>query len=355
MAILYRSHDFVRWVRAKDPLHYAEGTGMWECPDFYPVYLNKSVGFGDKYVVKASLGDMGHDYYAIGRYDKSRDVFVPEKDSVLGGLGLRYDYGKFYASKTFYDDVNKRRLLWGWISESDNVDDDVKKGWSGIQAFPRRVLLDKYGKQLVQWPVEEIEILREKQIDVPSKNLKGGSLVEVSGITATQADVEISFKIKDFRRIEKFDETWNNSQLLCTEKGASVKGGLGPFGLLILASKNLEEQTPVFFRIFKNNHKKFVVLMCSDQSRSSLNPTNDKQSYGTFVQVNPNYQELSLRTLIDHSVVESFGANGKSCITARVYPTLAIHDNAHLYAFNNGTRDVQITKFRVWNMKKAQI
>lgn len=57
----------------------------------------------------------------------------------------------------------------------------------------------------------------------------------------------------------------------------------------------------------------------------------------------------------DHSVVESFGGEGRACITARVYPTLAINDKAQLYAFNNGTADVNITRLNAWSMKKAQI
>lgn len=56
---------------------------------------------------------------------------------------------------------------------------------------------------------------------------------------------------------------------------------------------------------------------------------------------------------IDHSIVESFGGEGKSCITARVYPKLAILKNAHIYVFNNGTKSVTITRLRGWSMKKA--
>ncbi|PWA83231.1 beta-fructofuranosidase, insoluble isoenzyme CWINV1 [Artemisia annua] len=40
---------------------------------------------------------------------------------------------------------------------------------------------------------------------------------------------------------------------------------------------------------------------------------------------------------IDHSIVESFGGGWKTCITARVYPTLAVGNEAVLFAFNNGT------------------
>jgi len=63
---------------------------------------------------------------------------------------------------------------------------------------------------------------------------------------------------------------------------------------------------------------------------------------------------LSL-TQIDHSVVESFGGEGRGCITARVYPTLAINDKAKIYVFNNGTSEVKITRLHAWSMKKAHI
>jgi hypothetical protein len=84
-----------------------------------------------------------------------------------------------------------------------------------------------------------------------------------------QADVEISFRTIELQKAEKLDPKWTNPQALCSQKGASVKGRLGPFGLLTLASKGLQEQTAVFFRIFKGQDK-YVVLMCSDQSRYIL-------------------------------------------------------------------------------------
>ncbi|TXG46444.1 hypothetical protein EZV62_028053 [Acer yangbiense] len=147
----------------------------------------------------------------------------------LGGVpGLRYDYGKFYASKTFFDSDKNRRILWGWVNESSSVDDDIKKGWSGLQAIPRRLWLDKSGKHLVQWPVVELESLRVKRVHQPSKFLEAASVLEISGVTAAQ-----------------------------------------------------------------------------DQSRSSLNDMNDKTSYGAFLNVTCS-EKLSLRSLIDHSIVESF-------------------------------------------------
>ncbi|KAE7999095.1 hypothetical protein FH972_003575 [Carpinus fangiana] len=361
LAILYRSKDFVHWTKVQHPLHSANDNGMWECPDFFPVLINFNVGVDTavigpnvKHVLKLSLDDTKHDYYTVGTYNLKKDIYVPDKGQVESDSGLRYDYGKFYASKTFFDSAKNRRILWGWINESSSVEDDVKKGWSGVMAIPRSIWLDKSRKQLVQWPISELERLRENQVNLPNQVIKGGLALEVSGVTSAQADVEISFRTIELQKAEKLDPSWTNPQAICSQKGASVKGRLGPFGLLALASKGLQEQTAVFFRIFRGQDK-YVVLMCSDQSRSSLNNGNDKTTYGAFLDVDPSREELSLRSLIDHSIVESFGGGGKACIIARVYPTLAIQNEAHLHVFNNGTENVQITRFSAWSMKKAII
>lgn len=58
---------------------------------------------------------------------------------------------------------------------------------------------------------------------------------------------------------------------------------------------------------------------------------------------------------IDHSVVESFGAGGKTIILSRVYPQLAVLKQAHLFVFNNGTEPITMEKLKGWDMKSAQI
>lgn len=142
LAILYRSKDFLHWVKAKHPLHSAKKTGMWECPDFFPVSIHGQNGLDTsengpavKHVLKASLDNTKHEYYTIGTYNIDKDIYIPDKGSVENDSGLRYDYGKFYASKTFFDSSKKRRILWGWINESSSVEGDIKKGWSGLQVM----------------------------------------------------------------------------------------------------------------------------------------------------------------------------------------------------------------------------
>lgn len=61
-------------------------------------------------------------------------------------------------------------------------------------------------------------------------------------------------------------------------------------------------------------------------------------------------KKLSLRSLIDHSVVESFGEGGKTVITSRVYPKLAVGSDAHLHVFNNGAETLTVERLTVWSM-----
>ncbi|XP_024963941.1 beta-fructofuranosidase, insoluble isoenzyme CWINV1-like [Cynara cardunculus var. scolymus] len=358
-ALLYRSTDGINWTRSEKPLHFSSKTGMWECPDFYPVAndgkrgLDTSVqGNNTMHVLKTSYNS--REYYVIGNYDAKADRFgVIGNDFTVSSTQLQYDYGRFYASKSFYDNAKQRRVLWGWVNEGDSGSDAVKKGWSGLQSFPRSVWLSDTRKQLVQWPVDEIEKLRTKQVNITNRELKGRTLLEIPSITASQADVEVSFSLSNLNEADVINSEMVDPQLLCAQKNASVSGSLGPFGLLVLASKNLTERTAVFFRVFKGPNK-FLVLMCSDQSKSSIAQEVDKSIYGAFLDLDPHHN-IPLRSLIDHSIVESFGGEGLACMTARVYPKLATNEDTKLYVFNNGTQTLSISNLNAWSMNKAKI
>ncbi|XP_052625166.1 fructan 6-exohydrolase isoform X2 [Lactuca sativa] len=361
IAFLYQSEDFVNWSKYDSPLLTVPGTGIWECPDFFPVWVDSTKGVDTsvmnsrvKHVLKVGLFDYATDYYMIGNYSPAKENYVPQNELTLNTL--RYDYGKYYASKSFFDPVKDRRILMAWVNESDSEADDIAKGWSGLHSFPRSAWLDQNQKQLVQWPIDEIEMLHEDEVSYQNTKvvLEGGSLHKVLGITASQADVKITFESTNLEETEEMDPSWVDPQLICSEQDASKKGKIGPFGLLALASNDLSELTAIFFRVFQKKGR-YVVLMCSDQSRSSTRNGIDKTSYGAFVDIDPQQDEISLRTLIDHSIVESFGGGGKTCITARVYPTLAIGEEAHLFAFNNGTETVVISELNAWSVRKARI
>ncbi|GLT75933.1 hypothetical protein SLA2020_476220 [Shorea laevis] len=161
--LLYTSKDFLRWNGSKDPLRSTNRTLMLECPDFYSVSINGKHGVNisshdkfTKYVVKLSIFPLSHEKYILRNCSVKTDHFSPDTDFKDDASDLRYDYGKFYASKTFFDSCKKRRILWGCVNESDTESDDIKKGWSGLKLVPRSILLSKNHRQLTQWPIEEL-------------------------------------------------------------------------------------------------------------------------------------------------------------------------------------------------------
>lgn len=140
ISLMYQTTDFKTYELLDGLLHAVPGTGMWECVDFYPVAINGSIGLdtsasgpGIKHVLKASLDDTKVDHYAIGTYDPMKDIWTPDIPEEDVGIGLRVDYGRYYASKSFFDPCKKRRILWGWINETDTESDDLEKGWASVQ------------------------------------------------------------------------------------------------------------------------------------------------------------------------------------------------------------------------------
>ncbi|KAH7425879.1 hypothetical protein KP509_11G075800 [Ceratopteris richardii] len=363
IAILYSTSDFINWKIDNHYLHEVEGTGMWECLDFYPVLKNGSpigistsrYGAHVKHVLKASMDDSKLDFYVIGTYDHQSHTFTPDDRSVDLGRGHRYDYGKFYASKSFYDDKGERRILWGWINESDSMQNDIRKGWASVQALPRQVWFDADTESnLIQWPVEEVLDLRRSKYSLENMVLQGGTVVEVTGSSGSQWDIEVTFENPISIGNAEHNISDINQLSFCGEGNASGKGLYGPFGLLVLASEGLEEQTAIYFFFTKSNGT-WTTLVCSDQSRSSLAINVDKTSYGSVVPVLKKEKLLSLRVIVDHSIVETFVQGGRVCITSRVYPTLALDNAARLFVFNNGTMPIALKSLDAWKVSKVDM
>lgn len=55
-----------------------------------------------------------------------------------------------------------------------------------VQAIPRTVWLDPNRKQLLQWPVEEVNRLRGMKVEMTNRKLAKGQHVEIHGISAAQ-------------------------------------------------------------------------------------------------------------------------------------------------------------------------
>ncbi|XP_044484093.1 acid beta-fructofuranosidase [Mangifera indica] len=361
ISLVYDTEDFINFELLDEELHGVPGTGMWECVDFYPVSttiengLDTSVnGPGVKHVMKTSLDDDRHDYYALGTYYETNGTWFPDNPEIDVGIGIRYDYGIFYASKTFYDQHTGRRILWGWIGESDSEIADVKKGWASLQGIPRTVTFDqKTGINLLQWPVKEVNSLRLTSREFNNVELQPGSVVPLEVGPATQLDIIAEFELD----MEALNRTAASEvEFSCSSSGgAAERGALGPFGLLVLAYEDLSEQTPVYFYVAKGEDGNVKTFFCTDQSRSSEATDVNKNIYGSYVPVLQG-EKLAVRVLVDHSIIEGFAQGGRSTITSRVYPTKAIYGDARVFLFNNATEtSITATSLKIWQMNSAFI
>lgn len=352
MALVYRTRDFVTYELVPGVLHSVAGTGMWECVDFYPVKTEAENSPAEKHVLKVSLDDDKHDYYAIGRYFAENNSWVPDDPELDIGVGLRLDYGKYYASKSFYDENKRRRVLWGWSGETDSERTDLLKGWASVQTIPRTVLFDiKTGSNLLLWPVEELDTLRFAGKNFTNLLLPAGSVKPLEFAGTTQLDIVAEFGIDEsaVEATTEADVGYNCS----TSGGAVGRGALGPFGLLVLADSDHSEQTAVYFYVAKGVDGQLQTYFCHDELRSSNANDIVKRIYGSTVAVLRG-EVLSVRILIDHSIVESFAQGGRTCITSRVYPTTAIDGAAKLFVFNNATSaTISVKSLTIWKMRPA--
>eukprot|EP01006_Ploeotia_vitrea_P007965 TRINITY_DN18710_c0_g1_i2.p1 TRINITY_DN18710_c0_g1~~TRINITY_DN18710_c0_g1_i2.p1 ORF type:complete len:590 (-),score=67.96 TRINITY_DN18710_c0_g1_i2:66-1700(-) len=185
----FKSEDFKKW-NFVGSLHKDPAGRMWECPDFYKVPKTNS------YVLKGSVG--GGDHWSVGNYTESSDgtkpdYFQPTGDYyVFDGVRQKYDYGKFYASKTFYDSNKDRQILYGWVNYGcPNTD------WTGIQTFPRVVSLDpKDPSRLVFQPIPELSVLYKNTTTISNQSIMpSGNITLAPDASGVQRDVTFTIPI----------------------------------------------------------------------------------------------------------------------------------------------------------------
>lgn len=348
LVVLYISPDFIHWSPASQPFHEGD-TGMVECADFFPVTSAGNV----KHVLKISILEKRRDVYLLGSYDGT-DTYVPDD----GNDGLPLDFGNFYASKSFADPAKLRRILWGWTKEADSTADDDQKGWAGVLAIPREIWLANDGTQLMTWPVAEVDSLRTNRVHIANRVVNAGEYFEIVGLkSAAQADLDVEFQLTNLERAEPMQWRAAEAEQMCAARGADVQGGVGPLGVWVLAGGELRERTAVLMKVFKAEGSKHVVLVCNDMSSSSYSDEVDKRSNAGFLQLDLAKAggTISLRVLVDHSMVETFGGQGKISIVSRAYPTQAVGNKAHAYIFNHGNSTIKVTRLDAYDMRSVKI
>lgn len=307
-ALLYRSPDLRTWeylhplatgtVEERLRPDITRGEDMWECPDFFPL--------GDRHVLIASLiGFPPDSYYTrvpywMGKYENHRLTIERRGET---------DFGWGYASKTQLD-AKGRRICWSWIRERRSREATVAAGWAGVTSLPRVLTLRPDGLLAIE-PLPELSILR-------------GSHTRVRAF-----DVQGDRKLGD------------NARGDCLELLAEFEPkSAGQYGLILRSSPDGEEQ-------YRVGYDAAAKRLFFDRTRSSL----DKSAAGGSVQQRPfavgKGERLRLHAFIDASVIEIF-ANGRACMSDRIYPTRT--DSLGIGVFATGGK-VRLHSMDIWPMK----
>jgi beta-fructofuranosidase len=235
---------------------------MWECPDFFPL--------GQKHVLMVST--QGRVHYLIGNYSDRK--FQPETHGLIDGSGLHY------AAKSFKDDRG-RRILWGWVREAWSAAAQNSAGWSGAISLPRVLSIDADGA-LHMDPLPELARLRGHHHRIADEEVAG--FVPAPQIQGSSLEIQLAMDVGDAK-----------------EGGISVRRS--PEGV---------EETTISYQVATHR----IVLATT---RSSLSADAGGGIYQCALKLNPG-EPLRLTVFLDGSVVEVF-ANGRTCLTGRIYPT----------------------------------
>jgi len=239
--------------------------------------------------------------YFVGAYTGHK--FRPE---VQGNTDIG---GHFYAARSMVDGGG-RRILFGWIREGRSREAQRASGWAGVLSLPRALSLRGDGTLNIE-PVPELKVLRGEH-----------QQYEEIRVTPTSSSL------------------LKGAQGDCLEIAAELEpGDAEEFGLRVRCAPDGTEETLIVYSCVDRR-------LSVDRERSSLNSGVNRGVQGGPLELAAD-ETLRLHVFLDRSVVEVF-ANGRVCLTERVYPSRPDSLGIGLLARGGGAR---VKSIRVWKIK----
>jgi beta-fructofuranosidase len=241
------------------------------CPSFLPLAASKDGGkFSGKHLQLFISHNRGCQYY-IGAYDEANDKFIPEKHGRMSWVDNTY-----FAPEALVDGKG-RQIMWAWLT--DNREEELKYGWSGVYGLPRVLWLRNDGS-LGMAPVPELEQLRYNPVRPKIKKLDTAPK-EISGINGLECEIRMKLSVP----------------------------ADGETGIYVRANGDLSE----YVRIAYDGAKKQLVFDATksgQQGRPAIEAAPFPLAEG---------EPLELTVFVDHSIIEVY-ANERQAICRRAYP-----------------------------------
>ncbi|MWV45673.1 DUF1080 domain-containing protein [Paenibacillus sp. HJL G12] len=265
--------------------------GVWECPDLFQLPVS---GTGQrKWVLMISTGanpkTQGSDAeYFIGELTPE-GKFI--NDNPVGQV-LRTDWGKeFYASMSFSDMPDGRRVMLAWMTNWDYPFSFPTTGWKGQLTIPREVSLKMTdaGVRMVQTPIRELASLRSQMLQVASREVTPSSENILKGIVSGAYEIQAELELPQ-------------------------GGAASEFGFLL--RQGGDQKTVVGYK--PGNRQIFV-----DRSDSGTTDFSSQFTTRHEASLEPENKRIKLRIFVDESSVEVFGNDGKVVFSDVIFPDAA--------------------------------
>ncbi len=165
----YSSTNLIDWKHLSDFGPAAAQDGVWECPDLFPLLLNKK----EVWVLIVSLNPGGlygsGTQYFIGDFDGT--TFVPRYPT---DKPRWLDYGKDnYAGVTFSNEPMGKRILIGWLANWNDVKNHPVTSWTNQMTIPRELGLMNYKREIVLTQKPMCDAFYELKVKVPETGVIG--------------------------------------------------------------------------------------------------------------------------------------------------------------------------------------
>jgi fructan beta-fructosidase len=199
----YSSTNLREWTHLSDFGPAGSTTGIWECPDLFPLRVEGQPGL-EKWALIVNVGSgapaggSGCQYF-VGDFDGKQFTldasFPASKDAALWA-----DWGRDFYAAVSWSDIPKsdgRRLWLGWMSNWEYANDVPTSPWRSAMSVPRELTFRRTssGLRLVQRPVAEMLKLREGA----PRRFSGGTLAAAASWLHEQQhlppllDIELTF------------------------------------------------------------------------------------------------------------------------------------------------------------------
>ena len=249
--------------------------------------------------------------YFIGEYDEITHTFNPEVHGRMSYGPLTV--GRLHAPSATTDESGRILSIY-------NVKESIQyRGWSDIMSLPRVLSLSSDGNLLIK-PIEEINSLRGKRVDLPTMEIPANETLDLHEISGNQIEMRV-----------KLDP-----------------GEASECGLYVLQSPDKLEKTRISFMRTTNRWSKTDTLQI-DASESSTRI----DVLASPPEIGPLYlgesESLDLQIYVDRSIIEVF-ANGKQCLTLRVYPDDEASKQVSIFTRGGSARLLSLTK---WDMESV--